>query len=287
MPYTRRIDSNHPACFLVLLDQSGSMAGDFPAGTGPGAGSLPKAQAVADAVNRIFQQLVLTCASGSSFKDRFHLGVVAYGEGGAALPGGFTGLKSISELASTPLRVETRGKQVPDGAGGLVEQTVRFPIWFEPRADGGTPMKAATDLAYGLLEPWVQANPDSFPPVVINITDGESTDGDPGPGFERIRTLATSDGHVLVFNLLLSERACGGTVAWPTDPSAVPAGPLRSLVEASSELPEIMRSLGQKNCDLPLAPGCRGVVLNGSFQDVVKMLKIGTLPGTVAGNDAA
>lgn len=283
MSYTKRIDSNHPACFLVLLDQSGSMSGEFPATTESGSVTMPKAQGVADAVNRIFQQLVLTCSNGSTFKDRFHLGVVAYGGDGAAATAGFEGLKSISEMANAPLRVDQRTKQIPDGVGGLVEQTVRFPIWFDAQAAGGTPMSAALDIAYSLLEPWVAAHPDSFPPVVINITDGEATDGNPAAGFQRIKDLATSDGNALVFNLLLSEKAGTGSTAWPTSSEGIPEGHLRTLVEASSELPDNMREMGRQNCDLALSPGCRGVVLNASFQDVVKMLKIGTL----AGNDAA
>ncbi len=282
MPYEKRIDSNHPACFLLLLDQSGSMRGEFPASTDAGAVAMAKAQGVCDAVNRIFQVMVLKCANGASFKDRFHLGVVAYGGGGATLAPGFQGLRSISEMASTPLKVEERQRKIPDGAGGLVTETTRFPIWFEPQADGGTPMAAALDLAYSLLEPWVAAHPESFPPVVINITDGESTDGDPSAGIQRIRNLATRDGNALVFNLLLSDQAGGTQVAWPTSSREVPEGALRTLVEASSELPEVMRELGRQNCDLPLPPGCRGVVLNASFRDVVEMLKIGTLPGTDA-----
>jgi hypothetical protein len=42
-----------------------------------------------------------------------------------------------------PARVETRTKKVSDGAGGLVDQAVKFPIWFDAVASGGTPMCGA------------------------------------------------------------------------------------------------------------------------------------------------
>jgi len=50
----------------------------------------------------------------------------------------------------------------------------------------------------------VAQHPKSFPPVVINITDGESTDGDPYPASAAIRELETEDGNVLLLNLHLS-----------------------------------------------------------------------------------
>jgi hypothetical protein len=37
-------------------------------------------------------------------------------------------------LATLPARIEQRMKKVEDGAGGLVEQPIRFPVWFDPKA---------------------------------------------------------------------------------------------------------------------------------------------------------
>ena len=66
-----------------------------------------------------------------------------------------TVLMPISAVANKPLRVETRVKQVADGSGGFVPQQVKFPVWFEPVAYGGTPMCEAIDLAWHVLgESW-------------------------------------------------------------------------------------------------------------------------------------
>jgi len=70
-------------------------------------------------------------------------------------------------------------KKMDDGAGGLVEQKIRFPIWFDPVANGGTPMCQALMRAQDILRTWFAQHPGCFPPIVINITDGEATDGDP------------------------------------------------------------------------------------------------------------
>jgi Mg-chelatase subunit ChlD len=81
---------------------------------------------------------------------------------------------------------------VDDGAGGLVDQTVKFPIWFDPVANGGTPMCAALGRATTILQGWLAQHPDCFPPIVINITDGEATDGDPTGPAKTLTSLSSS-----------------------------------------------------------------------------------------------
>ena len=53
-------------------------------------------------------------------------------------------------------------KKVSDGAGGLVDQGVRFPIWLDPTANGGTPMCAAFDKAYQVVGEFLSQHPDCF-----------------------------------------------------------------------------------------------------------------------------
>ena len=58
MSYSAEISRSNPTCFLFLIDQSGSMEDSFGGSTVTGS----KAVAVADAVNRLIQNLVLRCA---------------------------------------------------------------------------------------------------------------------------------------------------------------------------------------------------------------------------------
>jgi hypothetical protein len=48
MAYTAEISRNNPSCFLFLIDQSGSMADNF-----PGEVAKKKADGVADAINTV------------------------------------------------------------------------------------------------------------------------------------------------------------------------------------------------------------------------------------------
>ncbi|MBS2967184.1 hypothetical protein KGA66_29420, partial [Actinocrinis puniceicyclus] len=152
---------------------------------------------VADALNRLLFELSLKCAKEEGVRDYFHVAVLGYGARvGSAFGGALAGrdLVPLSQVADNPLRVEQRAKKVPDGAGGLVETTARFPVWVDPVAHGGTPMAQAFGQAVALVERWVGERPGSFPPIVLNLTDGESTDGDPSEAAARLRSLASADG---------------------------------------------------------------------------------------------
>ena len=275
MSYTAEISRSNPACILFLLDQSGSMNEPFSAPNEP---AIPKARGVADAVNRLITDLIVRCTQGDQVRDRFHIGAIAYGQDQAALAPGFTGLKALAEVAATPLRVEERVRESYDGTGGMVKSTVRFPVWFDPMAEGNTPMCAALDLARELLDGWAQAHPGSHPPIVFNITDGQATDGDPAGALQGIQQVATQDGTALVFNLLLAD-ACGTRISYPADSEGVPAGPLRSLIAGSSVLPEVMRLRASQVLETTLPQGARGVVLNARLLDLIKLLDIGSQPG--------
>jgi hypothetical protein len=202
MAYAAAISRSNPSCFLFLIDQSGSMnevmnpTNVRPAGAPHQADGKTythvadgptKAQSVADAINRLLQTLTIKCAKSEGIRDYFDVGVVGYGGEeteshiAPAMAGLLAGrdLVPISEIANNPARIDERVKKASDGAGGLVEQKFKLPIWFDAVAKGGTPMCGALRRARSILEPWVLEHPDSFPPIVINITDGESTDGDP------------------------------------------------------------------------------------------------------------
>jgi hypothetical protein len=62
-------------------------------------------------------------------------------------------------------------------------------------------MCAALQLAAETVAEWADAHLSAFPPVVIHVTDGEPTDGDPEPIAALIQQLAPDDGNVLLFNL--------------------------------------------------------------------------------------
>lgn len=278
MPYTAEISRANPSCFVFLIDRSGSMDDPF----GAGESTRKKADGVADAVNRLLQNLVIKCAKSEGVRDYYHVGVIGYGSSvGPAFSGALAGreLVPISEIADHPARIEERSKKVDDGAGGLVDQTVKFPVWFDPAAHGGTPMCEALTRARELVSGWLTQHPGSFPPIIINITDGESTDGDPTSVADSIKALDTGDGNPLLFNVHLSSHR-SAPVEFPDSESGLPDQYAQLLYRLSSPLPPYMRGIaGQEG--YTVSDGTRGFVFNADIVSVIRFLDIGTRPANL------
>lgn len=278
MPYTAEISRTNPSCFLFLIDQSGSMQDPF----GGGESTRKKADGVADAINKLLQNLVIKCAKEEGVRDYYNVGVIGYGHHvGPAFAGALSGreLVPVSDIANQPARIEERTKKIDDGAGGLVDQTIKFPIWFDAIANGGTPMCGAFTKAQGILSNWLAQHPDSFPPIVINITDGESTDGDPTSAATAIKGLSSSDGNVLLFNLHLSSSRAT-PVEFPDNESGLADQYAQLLFRISSTLPDYMRSIAQQE-GFPVSDGTRGFVFNADIVSVIRFLDIGTRPSNL------
>ena len=276
MPYSAEISRANPACFLFLIDQSESMKHAIGGGDVP----MQKAEAVADAVNRLLSELSIKCAKEDGVRDYFHVGVIGYGANvGPIFDGKLAGreLVPLSEVAAQPARIEERERSASSrgGRGGTAtKQAVKVPTWFSPVAYGDTPMCGALNRARSVLAAWLAEHPGSFPPIVLNITDGESTDGDPSGAAEALRNLTSTDGHVLLFNLHLSSDH-SEPVVFPVIESTLPDDYARLLFRLSSPLPEDMRTAANRH-DLSLPEGARGFAFNADISAVVRFLDVGT-----------
>lgn len=271
MPYVAEISRTNPACILVLVDQSGSMDQPF-----AGQSDKKKSEGVADAVNRLLQNMVLKCAKSDGVRDYFHVGVIGYhGEVKSGLTDSLDDcLVPVSQLADKPRRIENRLRLIDDGAGGVIEQTVKFPIWFEPVARGRTLMNAAFQAAEMIASSFILSNPDSFPPIILNLTDGKPSDASPLKVVKRIQKLATTDGAALVFNLLISEDP-KPPLYFLEDESLLLDMYAKLLFRMSSVLPPKLAGAARAD-GFAIKEGARGVVFNADLVAVVRFLDIGT-----------
>jgi hypothetical protein len=273
--YSAEITRVNPTCFVFLVDQSASM-GD-PIGGDGGGEVRRKADVVADALNRLLIELAVKCAKEEGVRDYFHVAVIGYGYTvGSAFGGTLAGrdLVPLSQVADNPVRVEERNRKVPDGMGGLVESRASFPIWVEPVANGGTPMCRALSYADTLVTRWLADHPGCFPPIVLNLTDGESTDGDPSPVAATVRSRAGIDGSALLFNLHVSSTGAA-SVTFPDTDEGLPDTFARTLFGMSSRMPGPMRSYAAQQ-GIPVSEATRGFVYNADIVSVVEFLDIGT-----------
>lgn len=272
MSHAAEISRTNPTCLLFLVDQSTSM--NKPFGQQP---EKKKAEGVADALNRLLQNLVLKSAKADGVRDYFHVGILSYG--GDVRPG-FAGklagqfLVPISEVANNPIRVEQRKRVIDDGAGGLVEQTVKFPVWFEPNTKKGTPMSGAFEKARELLERFLTRFPNCYPPMVLNLTDGQPTDANPLAAAQALCGLSSSDGNVVLFNAHLSSETAA-PILFPSDEKELKDPYARLLFRISSLFPPPLR-LAAKEEGFVVDEMSRGFVFNGDLVSVVRFLEIGT-----------
>jgi hypothetical protein len=267
--YDTGMNAKRPGCFILLVDQSGSMNHRI-AGT-----TIPKRQAVADAVNSLLYEAVLRATSDEGVRPRFDIGVFGYGVGDEGVQSAFgKDLVSISEIAEIARPPQTRVTLRPDGRGGVLEQTVDLPIWFEPVAKGKTMMYEAFERALTTARTWTREHPTSFPPIVINITDGGFTVKDPTPLVYEIQELCTQAGNALTFNCHLSESE-GRVINYPGPTMAAQFEKrTRRMYEMSSVLPELMRERARER-GYDVEAKARGYVLNADAASLIDFLEIG------------
>jgi uncharacterized protein YegL len=239
-----------------------------------GGGKASKAQEVADVINQFLYNLVLRCTPRDSVLYYFDIGVIGYSEpeGSICVGPAFGGILQdrdlipINEVAMHPMDMI----QIENDDGETVAETV----WFRPVATGGTPMCKALRLAGEVLQRWVNHHPQSFPPIVINITDGESTDGDPRPEADKIKNLETNDGKVLLLNCHIS-RLSAPSIMFPNDETILPDDIARLVFEMSSILPESMLAVARAR-GIPIGEQARGFAFNAKLDNVTTFINIGT-----------
>jgi hypothetical protein len=269
-----------------MVDQSGSMEEPF-AGTGVvGSAGTKKADAAASIINNVLRELVKRSTNGTVIRPRVDIAILGYGPGGTvhnALSGALSGqdIVSITDLANNPLEIKNTVMQEFDPEmGQMVQIPMDIPIWIKAVHDNGTPMCMALEAAAAIAYNWASGHPDNFPPIIVNVTDGAATDGDPRMNAARIGQISTNDGVALLFNCHITSHSTAST-RYPSDISQVPQVPddlARIMFEMSSPIPDGMLNVAmQANPGAGLQPGARGFVFGGEIGDLVQFITIASL----------
>ena len=189
--YEQCISSANPGLLLILIDQSDTMSEIY--------GDETKAEFAARTANKLINATIVSCMSGEYVRNRWYVAVIGYGENATVLF-----LNKLSELAQNTNIVTTKRK-ISDGAGGFVEVEENMWVFVTPMSKGKIPMSAAIEEAYIGAKLFVEHYTDSCPPVVVNITDGKSIDSLFDSAVKKIKTLETTDGNLLLANVLISD----------------------------------------------------------------------------------
>ena len=256
------IGTPNPGCFVILVDQSYSMSGQWQTGT--------KAEVAALIVSRLIYEIGLACDTGQEIKNRCHVSVIGYGAEVECLIDGM-----ISDVFHSPIATRKVTKSLPDGAGGTVEVEADAPIWLQPMADNGTPMHTAFEYAAEVAGKWCSEHPNNFPPVVFNITDGAATEPDLTiAAAQKVMNIRTEDGNVLVFNFHIASSR--DEVIFPHSTARFAGDPFAQfLFGISSVLPEPLRREAETHGFDP-QPDARCLVYNAHEATLIKMLQFGS-----------
>jgi hypothetical protein len=262
--YEQSLSRQNPGCIVMLLDRSDSMKAPW-----RGSGTT-LADGAARAINRILLDLCIKSMKEvrGQVRDYFHVLVLGYGLRPVA---GGEGVETAFQLAGSPLAI--REEASADAMG----PTTRVPVWVEPVHGCRTPMCEAIAVAGGHIFDWVETHQESFPPIVINITDGLVTDS-PYEGADfaewahRLTTIETLDGATLLFNVFLSSE--GDPAFFPTSGRGFPE-PGPQLFDMSSALPAPMIRNAQSAGHV-VQPGARAMCFNADLAALLTFLEIGT-----------
>jgi hypothetical protein len=287
--YARNWESQSPGCMIFLLDQSGSMSDPF--GSAQAGRGRKKCDMVATILNNFLNELITIntipqADSSSLVRPRADICVIGY-QGNSTpsvLSGALSGkdFVNLPELQMYPVDVEMRKQKETDDSGREYEIQVPFPLWVRPKADQGTPMCAALRRAWELADQWAITHPDNYPPVIINVTDGIATDGDPTPIAQQITQISTNDGQALLFNVHITNLP-DREARYPVSESELPNDRYAKLLfSISSPIPESSRQQLESLLGLPVQSDARGMIFNGDATSIRLMFNFASLRATQA-----
>lgn len=276
--YTQEITRSHRAAFVLLLDQSTSMQQQVQFGRL----TATKAQMVAYTANSLITELIDRCRRSDGIRNYYDIAVIGYsGESvRSLLPR--EGFNSVAELAQDmPLQTTVAFEEdLPDGTQTLVRHRQRE--WITPLAEGTTPMHEALHMVRDLVETWCdeEQNAESFPPIVINITDGEPTDCteiDLRDVCTLIKRTATEDGNTLLINIHISTDHRLNSIIFPMQEELSQAcNKARLLADCSSVMPAALNEAIREMKGVGAMPPYIGIGYNATVVELLSMINIGS-----------
>ena len=276
--YSQEITRRHRAAFVLVLDRSGSMQERIRLGRM----NITRAEAVTLMANALITELIDRCQRTDALRNYYDIAVIGYSNDEVeSLLGkqGFISVEQLKQMAPERSTIAIE-EELPDGSSAVVTHSVTE--WIKPKAEGKTPMYEALLRVRDLVGKWCAepANRESFPPIVINITDGESSDCDDRELCDicsQIRRQATADGETLMLNIHISANNTIPSMVFPmTEELAAADRYARTLAECSSIMPEAFNEPIQQIKGAGATPPFIGMGYNASIIELLSIINIGS-----------
>ena len=276
--YTQEITRRHRAAFVLVLDRSGSMQERIRLGRM----NITRAEAVTLMANALITELIDRCQRTDALRNYYDIAVIGYANDEVeSLLGkqGFISVEQLKQMAPERSTISIE-EELPDGSSAMVTHSITE--WIRPKAEGKTPMYEALLCVRDLVGKWCAEpeNRESFPPIVINITDGESSDCDDRELCDicsQIRRQATADGNTLLLNIHISANSTIPSMVFPMAEELVAADRYaRTLAECSSIMPEAFNESIQQIKGAGATPPFIGMGYNASIIELLSIINIGS-----------
>lgn len=276
--YSQEITRKHRTAFVIALDRSGSMQEQMRYGRS----MQTKASILSRTAGALITELIDRCRRTDALRNYYDIAVVGYGNDEVEMLLGGDGFIAIDELERhQPAEIITTTEEhLPDGSWAMVEH--RSVEWFEPKAEGNTPMYEAMLLIRDLVKDWCAKteNKESFPPVVIHITDGEASDCDDRELIDicsQIKQTGTADGNTLLLNIHISANSQLPAILFPMPDEMLAASHhAKTLADCSSIMPD---TFNEAICSLKgraAIPPFIGMGYNASVIELLSIINIGS-----------
>jgi hypothetical protein len=241
-----------------------------------------KSEVVAYTANALITELLDRCRRSDGIRNYYDIAVIGYCNDrveSLLADNGFTSIKELSEKIpeATSIAFESMHE---DGSRILTHH--RQHRWIEPLAEGNTPMYETLHQARNLVEEWCEQpqNQDSFPPIVINITDGEASDCSDSELLDicsQLRAVATDDGQVLLLNIHITSSDTLPSIIFPMADELLSASRhARTLAECSSVMPEAFSDAIHSLKGMGAVPPYYGMGYNATIVELLSIINIGS-----------
>ena len=277
--YTQDITRQHRIAIVIAIDQSCSMSGLMRLN----GDNYPKAEVVSMVTGRLIDELIMRSHRDGEYRHYYDIALVGYsGEKVYSLLGNELDLYPITALAGREVRRTTYALNYNTIHCGVQQFKESVSLWVEPCSQGATPMYKMITKVTELVKRWCakEENRESFPPIVINITDGEASDAN----YEMLRIAAknlkstgTQDGNTIFANIHISSDTNHPPILFPNSrdvPLAIRQAHL--MMDMSSIMPETFHHDICKYSSSRSQPPYIAMSYNASMSELVVMLNIGT-----------
>lgn len=289
--YSAPITRKNPALVGFVLDMSGSMCEEI---VFEGF-RMSKCEALGTIVNRTIHEMVSRCRKPAGYCDYFEFMAIGYSEDdisnlfedtiGESGEGDY--FYTVNDLAGAHVEFTEQTRKYTDINGEERFKRYLVPQYIHPTAGGNTPMYKALKRTYDLTKLWIEKHNDTvnYPPIIIHITDGETTDASMSEVValsNKIKALKTADGNVLLLNIhVIGSENDTDTIKFPSDKEELQSlKNARDLFEMSSVFPQTMHQMVKeaKNADnLTEVASARMMTFNAGIVTILEAINIGTV----------